>query len=39
MTWALQQVNKSSVGRKKKQKKKQQNFIGEVRNGTLAVKL
>lgn len=35
MTWALQQVNKSSVGRKKKQ----QNFIGEVRNGTLAVKL
>lgn len=38
MTWALQQVNKSSVGRKKK-KKKQQNFVGEVRNGTLAVKL
>lgn len=37
MTWALQQVNKSSVGRKKK--KKQQNFVGEVRNGTLAVKL
>lgn len=36
MTWALQQVNKSSVGRKKK---KQQNFVGEVRNGTLAVKL
>lgn len=29
MTWALQQVNK----------KTQQNFIGEVRNGTLAVKL
>lgn len=36
MIWALQQVNKSSVGRKKKQ---QQNFVGEVRNGTLAVKL